>query len=102
VLDTKSPKYLEMAQRHISLSGAAGPAGPKGGRGRARGGPAGTAHGGGEGGGWASAKGEGRLGQKERKGGEKKRFFFFLFSIFSYMPNSSIHPTTNRRVHNPA
>jgi hypothetical protein len=39
---------------------------------------------------------------KERRGGrEKEKAFLFLISIFSYMPNSSIH-STNKRVHNPA
>jgi hypothetical protein len=85
--------------------GAARPAGPKGG---ARLGRLGGPRRGGGGGGWAAAgprgKGvKGGLGQKGEEGGrEKEKAFLFLISIFSYMPNSSIHSTANKRVHNPA
>jgi hypothetical protein len=47
----------------------------------------------GEGGGWAK-RGEG--------GREKEKAFLFLISTISYMPNSPLHSTTNKRVHNPA
>jgi hypothetical protein len=43
------------------------------------------------------------LGQKGKRGREKKeKAFLFLISTFSYMPNSPLHSTTNKRVHNPA
>jgi hypothetical protein len=62
------------------------------------------AHAGGEGGGWAAwAKGTGAVGPNGEKGGERKRkgFSFSNFHIL-YMPNSPIHSTANKRVHNPA
>jgi hypothetical protein len=95
--------------------GAVGPAGPKRGEGARlgrqasprRGGAAGLPrgpYGMGRGGGWATwAKGKGRLGQKGRMGErEKEKAFLFLISTFSYMPNSPLHSTANKRVHNPA
>jgi hypothetical protein len=60
---------------------------------------------------WAGAKGEGGGWAKMGKGGEKEKervffsFSYFPFSIspISHMPNSPIHPTTNKKkVHNPA
>jgi hypothetical protein len=63
------------------------------------------AHTGRGGGGWAAwAKGKGAAGPKGEKGGEreKEKAFLFLISSFSYMPNSPLHSTTNKRVHNPA
>jgi hypothetical protein len=48
----------------------------------------------GEGGGWAK-RGEG--GERE-----KEKAFLFLIATFSYMPNSPLHSTANKRVHNPA
>jgi hypothetical protein len=69
--------------------GRLGRLGPKGGRGRAAG-----LHG---------PRGRGRLGQKGRRGErEKEKAFLFLISTISYMPNSPLHSTTNKRVHNPA
>jgi hypothetical protein len=58
----------------------------------------------GEGGGWAAwAKGKGAAGPKGEKGErEKEKAFLFLISSFSYMPNSPLHSTINKRVHNPA
>ena len=92
--------------------GAVGPAGPKRGGG-ARGWAARPAHGGGgrlgrrgahtgKGGGWGRSGGE-REKEKGRRGGrEKEKAFLFLISSISYMPNSPLHSTTNKRVHNPA
>jgi hypothetical protein len=33
---------------------------------------------------------------------EKEKAFLFLISSISYTPNSPLHSTTNKRVHNPA
>jgi hypothetical protein len=80
--------------------GAVGPAGPKGGARLGRkAGPRRV----GERGGWAAwAKGKGAAGPKGGEGGrEKEKAFLFPISSFSYMPNSPLHSTTNKRVHNP-
>jgi hypothetical protein len=96
---TQSPKYLEMAQRHISLS-RLGRLGPKKG-GRARGwAAAGPTREGGEGGAAGPPAGPAEGGREEE--GKKEKAFLFLISVFSYMPNSPIHSTTSKRVHNPA
>jgi hypothetical protein len=86
--------------------GPARPAGPKRGEG-ARGWAAMPAHGGGGAVGpprGPRGKGRGAAGPKGEKGGEreKEKAFLFLISSFSYMPNSPLHSTTNKRVHNPA